>query len=276
MSIGGESGNFRVLLRFFCRPSDLRPGSKVVIPAKAGGALQQRSWSSSDFGFPWYVIARLLAYAAGVSSACRRPRYFSLLVQRKSNQKKRPPGERALRVRERVTGFFDSTSCAGEKLAGIPASHPAGCPSRVRSALRGPGLRARAARGARTPRCRFAPVEQPSRRALFCAVCSLLLSSFKSARSARKGSPYAVSERGTRRPAGESAGMPIPFRQGRSPGEKSGPLSRSRRAKPGEHRIGVPFLWVTFLDSGHPCPTPFGPASLFANAPACAWARKEK
>ena len=160
-----------------------------VIPAKAGGVLQQRSWSSGDFVVGFSVVARLLAYAAGVSSACRRSSYFSLLVHahagacanseagpkgaghgcpesRKSNQKKRHPGERALRVRERVTGFFDSTSCAGEKLAGIRASHPSGFPSPVRRALRGPGLRARAARGARTSRCRLALVEQQHRRAI--------------------------------------------------------------------------------------------------------------
>jgi hypothetical protein len=77
-----------------------------------------------------------------------------------------------LRVRERVTGFFDSTSCAGEKLAGIRASHPSGFPSPVRRALRGPGLRARAARGARTSCCRFAPVEQ-QRRSAICFRSSL-------------------------------------------------------------------------------------------------------
>jgi hypothetical protein len=100
--------------------------------------------------------------------------------------------------------------------------------------------------------------------------------SSKSARCARKGSPYAVSERGTRRPAGELAWMPIPFRQGRSPVEKPGRLSRLGGRSPQSTEYGVPFLWVTFLDFGHPCPPPFGPASLFAHAPACAWARKEK
>jgi hypothetical protein len=37
-----------------------------VIPAKAGGALQQQSWSSSGFGVDSSDIARSLAYAAGV------------------------------------------------------------------------------------------------------------------------------------------------------------------------------------------------------------------
>ena len=108
---------------------------------------------------------------------------------KKSNPKKGHPGARALRVRERVTGFFDSTSCADEKLAGLPASHPAGYPPPVRRALRGPGLRARAARHARTSGCRFAPVEQQRRRTI--CLCSLpfalLFCSFKSARFARKG-----------------------------------------------------------------------------------------
>jgi hypothetical protein len=185
-----------------------------VIPAKAGGVLQQRSWSSSDLGFPLCVTARLLACAAGVSPACRRPSYFSLLVHahagacanseagpkgaghgcpesRKSNQKKGHPGARALRVRERVTGFFDSTSCAGEKLAGIRASHPSGFPSPVRRALRGPGLRARAARGARTSCCRFAPVEQQRRSAIrfFSSLFALRSSLFQECAHCAQGVP---------------------------------------------------------------------------------------
>ena len=52
-----------------------------------------------------------------------------------------PDGHPVHQVRGRATGFFDSTSCAGEKLAGIPAGHPAGFPSPTR-------------------RCRGAPVEQ--------------------------------------------------------------------------------------------------------------------
>jgi len=49
-----------------------------------------------------------------------------------------PSRHPALRVRGRVTGFFDSTSCAGEKLAGIPAGHPAGFPPPARRAIGAP------------------------------------------------------------------------------------------------------------------------------------------
>jgi hypothetical protein len=40
-----------------------------------------------------------------------------------------------------------------------------------------------------------------------------------------------------KRPAGESAGMPIPFRRGRSPVEKLGTRPRTWRAKPGRRLI---------------------------------------
>jgi len=36
---------------------------------------------------------------------------------------------------------------------------------------------------------------------------------------------------------------------------------------PTRHEPFRPFLWVTFLDCGHPCPPPFGPAALFARVP---------
>src|SRR5215469_18110232 len=73
---------------------------------------------------------RLLAYAAGVPSVCRRPGHFSLLAQRKVTQRKGSPSRRfadfVRKVRGGITGFFDSTSCADEKRAGIPASSPSG------------------------------------------------------------------------------------------------------------------------------------------------------
>jgi hypothetical protein len=176
MSIGGGFGNFRGFLLFFLRDRRICDSAPI-------SSFQRRleAFYNSEAGHPvtWVFLCALRLDC----SPARRASYFSLLVHahagacanseagpkgaghgcpesRKSNQKKGHPGERALRVRERVTGFFDSTSCAGEKLAGIRASHPSGFPSPVRRALRGPGLRARAARGARTSCCRFAPVTQ--------------------------------------------------------------------------------------------------------------------
>jgi hypothetical protein len=43
------------------------------------------------------------------------------------------------KVRGRVTGFVDSTSCADAKLAGIRAGHPAGCSFTHPPLQRGPG-----------------------------------------------------------------------------------------------------------------------------------------
>jgi len=68
---------------------------------------------------------------------------LSLACPRESNQREGHPRGRAFRapalqVRRRATGFFDSTSCADEKLARIPASHPAGFPSPTCRALCGP------------------------------------------------------------------------------------------------------------------------------------------
>src|SRR5215469_1119222 len=77
---------------------------------------------------------------------------------------------------------------------------------------------------------------------LFFVLCSLLFAHrsplFQKVRAPRApGSPYAVSELGTTRPAGESAWMPIPFRQGRKPCRKARPQLTPRRAQPVEHRI---------------------------------------
>jgi hypothetical protein len=54
----------------------------AVTPAEAG---------VHDFGFWLRAVARLLAFAAGVSSACRRPSYLSLHAQRKVTQRNGNP-----------------------------------------------------------------------------------------------------------------------------------------------------------------------------------------
>ena len=68
-----------------------------------------------------------------------------------------PCGHPARKVRGRVTGFVDSTSCADAKLAGIPAGHPAGFPSPVRRCRGAPGRAA----GHRGPHFSEEPGQQP-------------------------------------------------------------------------------------------------------------------
>ena len=88
-----------------------------------------------------------------------RPSYFTLACPRKSNQRERHPDGApsrhsriesgtgsAFRVRGWATGFFGGTSCAVEKLAGIPAGHPAGFPPPTRRAIGAPGKAARSRR----------------------------------------------------------------------------------------------------------------------------------
>jgi hypothetical protein len=55
-------------------------------------------------------------------------------------------GHPARKVRVRVTGFVDRASCPDDKLAGIPAGHPAGFPSPTRRAIGAPGRAARSQR----------------------------------------------------------------------------------------------------------------------------------
>jgi hypothetical protein len=180
---------------------------------------------------------------------------FLCLSKERVTKRKDPPESAPCGCANGLRGFSTAPPVLAKNwLASVPATlravlHPF-------AALYGAPGRARAARGARTIRCRFAPVEQPRRCALFFAVrsllllfsfCSLLLSSSRSACPARKGSPYAVSERGgekARRGIGRDANS---FSPGQEPCPKAGPPLTPRRAKPGEHRIGVPFLWVTFL-----------------------------
>ena len=97
----------------------------------------------------------------------------------KSNQKRGHPdgapcGHPALRVRGWATGFFDSTSCAGEKLAGILAGHPAGFPSPARRAIGAPGRAARSQRALfRRARSRAGakPPQSHSKAMLCCGFC---------------------------------------------------------------------------------------------------------
>jgi hypothetical protein len=106
------------------------------------------------------------------------------VTQEKGHPDGAPCGHPALRVRGWATGFFDSTSCAGEKLAGILAGHPAGFPSPTRRAIGAPGRAARSRRALfRRAEARAKPDQEQSniRAMLRCCYCS---SAFRRVRAA--------------------------------------------------------------------------------------------
>ena len=161
---------------------------------------------------------------------------------KKSNQKKRHPGERALAGARTGYGVFRQHVLCWRKTGWHPCQPPFGLSFTRSPRSTGPRFKsqssARCAHVSLSPRASRAVT--PPRHMLSLFALRLLLFALRSsssARIARKGSPYAVSERGTKRPAGESAWMPIPFRQGRKPCRKARLPLTPRRAPPGEHRI---------------------------------------
>ena len=90
---------------------------------------------------------------------------------------------------------------------------------------------------------------------------------------ALKPGPRRARRTGEGKPEGWLARMPASFSPAQEVLSKN-PVTRSRTRR--ARSPGCPFFGLLFLDSGHPCPAPFGPASLFAHAPACAWTSKEK
>ncbi|HXD37826.1 MAG TPA: hypothetical protein VN624_14310, partial [Rhodanobacter sp.] len=125
-------------------------------------------------------------------------------------------GHPARKVRVRATGFFDSTSCAGEKLAGIPAGHPAGFPTPARR-YRGVLGKAAGHRGPHSVMKRKSKSQSQSQsRASVRRSSALDLAVLKSA--GQDGSllyrgPCAAVRRGRQAAQRASAGMPMPFRQ---------------------------------------------------------------
>ena len=95
-----------------------------------------------------------------VSSRCRGPSYFSLCGQRKVTKREatpmaRPPGILPSGCAGGWRGFSAAPPCAVEKLARIPASHPADFPPPTRRAIGAPG------RAARSKRALFKRAEAP-------------------------------------------------------------------------------------------------------------------
>ena len=99
-----------------------------------------------------------------------------LLVQRRSNQEETTPRWRALQASclpgaRAGYGVFRRDSCPGEKLARIPAGHPADFPPPVRRAIGAPGRAARSKRALLNKSSNFRP--------LYDGNCLLHLSSAK-------------------------------------------------------------------------------------------------
>ena len=90
---------------------------------------------------------------------------------------------------------------------------------------------------------------------------------------ALKPGPRRARRTGEGKPEGWLARMPASFSPAQDVLSKN-PVTRSRTRR--ARSPGCLFFWLLFLDSGLPCPPPFGPATLFAHAPACAWTSKEK
>ncbi len=211
-----------------------------------------------------------------------------------------PCPRHARKVRGRATGFFDSTSgnrslrclhsgihavaCAGEKLAGILAGHPAGFPSPVRRCRGAPGRAARSQRALfRGARSRAGAKPRRSAALPWLWLFSSITECGPGWPAALPGVPCAAVRRGRQAAQRALPGMATPFRTGRMPVRKNRPRLtnlpgmarawmpewRQRRSScpmPGKRQAGWPFSWVTFSLLRASCPTPFGPASLFAHA----------
>jgi len=182
------------------------------------------------------------------------------VTQEKGHPASALSGHPARKVRVRATGFFDSTSCAGEKLAGIHAGHPAGFPSPARRCRGAPGRAA----GHRGPHSSKEPQQQPKQQSKQqqgnCSV-GLCSAAFVFAFASRlhhrvratmarcsTGVPCAAVSRGRQAAKRALPRMATPFRAGRSPLEKPGPDSRTCRPwMGGKRQAGWPSLLVTFL-----------------------------
>ena len=75
------------------------------------------------------------------------------VTKRKRHPDGAPFGHPALRVRGRVTGFFDGTSMYRRKTGRLPAGHPADFPPPARRAIGAPGKAARSRRALGRSHC---------------------------------------------------------------------------------------------------------------------------
>jgi len=175
---------------------------------------------------------------------------FSCVAKRKVTKREGHPayalsGLPARKVRGRVTGFVDSTSCADAKLAGILAGHPAGFSSTRPPLQRGPGRTA----GHPGPHFSEVPDQQHSNsRAPLRSCRCLQLHHRVRATMARRSTrgPLRGGEAGS---TGRAAGIDRDV-DAFSPAhgcavEKPGPGSRTCRAGcPASAKRGVVFSWL--------------------------------
>ena len=191
------------------------------------------------------------------SESFRPPSEVELLFSgwpEKSNQKRGHPdgapcGHPALRVRGWATGFVDSTSCAGEKLAGIPAGHPAGFPPPTRRAIGAPGRAARSQRALfRRARSRAGAKPQQSDAVLWLLLFRFITECGPRWPAALPGVPCAAVSRGRQAAQRALPGMAAPFRAGRMPARKArSRLTDLAGRMPGKRQAGGRFLLVTSL-----------------------------
>jgi len=197
-----------------------------------------------------------------------------LLVQRRSNQEETTPRWHALQASclpgaRTGYGVFRRDSCPGEKLAGIPAGHPADFPRPARRAIGGPGGAARSCAQKQgqqqehpTPALPCTQGRETTGTQRFASAVAVA-SGVQEARLLLRG-PWAAVRRGRpSRAAGESmdglafsrgqarAWMPE-LRQRRSgcpmPARKARPrLTDLPGRMPGKRQPGWPSLLVTFL-----------------------------
>ncbi len=117
----------------------------TVIPAKAGSASQQPK-AGHPVTLLWCEDSATWLACGGLPTSCRRPGHFSLFGQRKVTKREatpmaRLPGLQPGRYAGGLRGFSTGHPCPDEKLAGLPAGHPAGYSSTRPPRHRGPEVK---------------------------------------------------------------------------------------------------------------------------------------
>jgi hypothetical protein len=199
-----------------------------------------------------------------------------LLVQRRSNQEETTPRWCALQASclagaRAGGGVFRRDSCPGEKLARIPAGHPADFPPPTRRAIGAPGRAARSQRAEARTRARAASLRR-LRCCFWRARCAPALPG-----------PLGGGEAGTTRPrSGRGHGWTRLFARAgaRSANHhEAGPATPHALSVHGwtesANRDGLLF-GLLFSDSGHPALRPSGQLRCSPALQARAWPHKRK